>query len=86
MYNIGCDEEFTNLEVAQKLVMAVKPGCADVRAIAHLASGYAVCSDRAGERNGQHARVQISGGGGIGLAACSVRSALGNWAYDPMFS
>jgi len=30
VYNIGCDEEFTNLEVAQKLVMAVQPGCADV--------------------------------------------------------
>jgi UDP-glucose 4,6-dehydratase len=29
-YNIGCDIEYTNLEVAQKLVRAVKPDCKDV--------------------------------------------------------
>jgi len=26
-YNIGCEEEMTNLEMAEKLVQAVKPGC-----------------------------------------------------------
>jgi len=28
-YNVGCEEEFTNLEVAQKLVKCLKPECSD---------------------------------------------------------
>jgi dTDP-D-glucose 4,6-dehydratase len=28
-YNIGCETEFTNLEVAQRLVKALKPDCSD---------------------------------------------------------
>jgi len=29
VYNIGCEEEYTNLEVAQQLVKSLKPGCKD---------------------------------------------------------
>merc|ERR1719453_1815957 len=28
-YNIGCETEYTNIEVAEKLVLALKPGCKD---------------------------------------------------------
>ena len=30
VYNIGCDDEFTNIEVAHKLVKACKPNVTDV--------------------------------------------------------
>ena len=29
VYNIGCHEEFTNLEVAERLVKAIRPDCKD---------------------------------------------------------
>lgn len=29
VYNVGCDDEYTNLEVAERLVRAVKPQCKD---------------------------------------------------------
>ena len=30
-YNIGCDDEYTNMEVAEKLVLACKPKCKNVK-------------------------------------------------------
>merc|ERR1712110_1315159 len=36
VYNIGCDDEFTNLEVAKKLVQAVTPGISDEEVAAQI--------------------------------------------------